>query len=229
MIPLWINLQEVQKENRVPTSWYIPSLLRSPYSFLLLLFFSFPSSPPYPPLIFLFSSYSPPILLLFSFSRLLQVLTETKKQHRGLRCSRCFSLLCRDDDFEYMNGQLNVTGEALKSSWDGLIMRGGMVCFFLIILQLYLSYSPFVSFRFSVLFVDLLSQVYCQKMHLVGYKKHVTFTNKSKSVVALKVEKTTFTENYTNKYAKLFFHLILLYIIYAFILTILQPCICQHG
>jgi hypothetical protein len=59
---------------------------------------------------------------------LLQVLNETKKQHRGLRCSRCFALLCRDDDFEYTNGQLHVTGEALKASWDGLIMKGGMVC-----------------------------------------------------------------------------------------------------
>lgn len=92
------------------------------------------------------------------------VLVEPAKQHRGLRCSRCFALLCRDDDFEYMNGQLNVTGEALKPSWDGLIIKGGMV--------------------------------YCQKMHLVGYRKHVTFTNLSRNAVILKVEKTTFTDNY---------------------------------
>eukprot|EP00026_Physarum_polycephalum_P015015 Phypoly_transcript_15594.p1 GENE.Phypoly_transcript_15594~~Phypoly_transcript_15594.p1 ORF type:complete len:297 (+),score=65.87 Phypoly_transcript_15594:27-893(+) len=94
------------------------------------------------------------------------VLSEPKKQHRGMRCSRCFALLCRDDDFEYINGQLHVTGEALKATWDGLIIKGGMV--------------------------------YCQKMHLVGYRKHVTFTNQSKSAVVLKVEKTTFTENYVN-------------------------------
>jgi len=94
------------------------------------------------------------------------VLNETKKQHRGMRCSKCFALLCRDDDFEFINGQLHVTGGALKASWDGLIMKGGMV--------------------------------YCQKMHLVGYKKHVTFTNQSKSAVVLKVEKTTFTQNYVN-------------------------------
>jgi len=86
------------------------------------------------------------------------------KQHRGLRCNRCFALLCRDDDFEYINGQLWVDHLITKKGWDGLVFRG--------------------------------SWVYCQKMHVVGSKKSATWTNKSKTVIVIKVEKTTFTENF---------------------------------
>jgi len=90
-----------------------------------------------------------------------------KKQHKGLRCIKCFALLCRDADFEYVNGQLWVNSDELrKQGWQGLETRG--------------------------------SWVYCQNMHVVGSKKATTWTNKSKITVVLKVEKTTFMENFVN-------------------------------
>lgn len=66
-----------------------------------------------------------------------------KKQHKGwylalllllnsclgLRCIKCFALLCRDNDFEYVNGKLWVNNDELrKSGWQGLETRGSWVC-----------------------------------------------------------------------------------------------------
>eukprot|EP01122_Echinamoeba_exundans_P000657 TRINITY_DN10581_c0_g1_i1.p1 TRINITY_DN10581_c0_g1~~TRINITY_DN10581_c0_g1_i1.p1 ORF type:complete len:286 (-),score=56.18 TRINITY_DN10581_c0_g1_i1:311-1168(-) len=44
------------------------------------------------------------------------------KQHRGLRCKKCFCLLARDEDFEYRNGMLWLIGN--QRGWDGLSIRG---------------------------------------------------------------------------------------------------------
>lgn len=55
-----------------------------------------------------------------------------KKQHKGLRCIKCWVLLCRDNDFDYVNGQLWIkTDELRKSKWEGLQTRGSWVCVFL--------------------------------------------------------------------------------------------------
>jgi len=86
-----------------------------------------------------------------------------KKQHRGLRCIKCFSLLVRDEDFDYINGLLWVDNAIVKG-WDGLQFRG--------------------------------SWVYCQKMHVVGTKKSATWTNKTKPMIVIKTEKTTFSQNF---------------------------------
>jgi hypothetical protein len=51
----------------------------------------------------------------------------TKRQHYGLRCRKCFALLCRDDDFEYKNGQLWVNPVVLHNGWEGLIVKGDRV------------------------------------------------------------------------------------------------------
>ena len=37
-------------------------------------------------------------------------------------------------------------------------------------------------------------------MHVVGAKKTSTWTNKTKTTIVLKVEKTTFVDNFINKY-----------------------------
>jgi hypothetical protein len=87
------------------------------------------------------------------------------KQHRGLRCKKCFSLLCRDLDFEYRNGQIWVDSDLVKKiGWGGLIVQG--------------------------------TRVYCEKMHIVGAKRAATWTNKTKYMLVIKVDHTTFIENF---------------------------------
>jgi hypothetical protein len=52
----------------------------------------------------------------------------TKKAHRGLRCKKCFHLLCRDEDFRYHNNELWVASSVVKDKqWDGLLLRHGKV------------------------------------------------------------------------------------------------------
>ncbi|KAH3766432.1 hypothetical protein Pelo_1689 [Pelomyxa schiedti] len=51
--------------------------------------------------------------------------TETnpdRMQHHGLRCAKCFCLLARDCDWEYVNGQLWVNWPP-SIHWDGLILK----------------------------------------------------------------------------------------------------------
>jgi len=88
------------------------------------------------------------------------------RQHRGLRCKKCFYLLVRDEDFEYKNGQLWVKDTLKKIRWEGLKFKG--------------------------------NNVFCQNMHPVGVLKHSTWTNMTKYVPILKVDKTTFIENFIN-------------------------------
>jgi hypothetical protein len=89
-----------------------------------------------------------------------------QRQHYGLRCRKCFALLCRDDDFDYKNGQLWINPKIVHSGWEGLIIKG--------------------------------DRVFCQNMHAVGVKRATTWTNLTKYVPVLKVEKTTFIENFVH-------------------------------
>eukprot|EP00164_Ancoracysta_twista_P009933 GFYU01014828.1.p1 GENE.GFYU01014828.1~~GFYU01014828.1.p1 ORF type:complete len:342 (+),score=61.25 GFYU01014828.1:69-1094(+) len=52
-------------------------------------------------------------------------LTRPKKQHNGLRCLKCFSLLCHDDQFDYVNGELLITAQ--KGNCRGIIVSSGKV------------------------------------------------------------------------------------------------------
>lgn len=45
------------------------------------------------------------------------------KQHRGLRCKKCFLLLCRDSDFDFINGQIWIDPSSLQQNWDGLVLK----------------------------------------------------------------------------------------------------------
>jgi len=54
--------------------------------------------------------------------------SKPKRQHHGLRCNRCFALLVRDKDFEYLNGRLYVDKQVLSDkTWEGLIIEKGKV------------------------------------------------------------------------------------------------------
>ncbi len=52
--------------------------------------------------------------------------SEPHKQHKGLRCKKCFALLVRDSDFDFRNGQLVVNPE-IAPDWEGLKFRGKTV------------------------------------------------------------------------------------------------------
>lgn len=68
-----------------------------------------------------------------------------KKQHKGLRCIKCFALLCRDDDFDYINGKLWINSKLFKQgAWDGLTTRGSWVS------VLYIMNNINISTRFTV-------------------------------------------------------------------------------
>ncbi len=58
----------------------------------------------------------------------LETNSKPKRQHRGLRCNRCFQLLVRDKDFEYLNGRLYIDKQLLRDkSWEGILVQKGKV------------------------------------------------------------------------------------------------------
>lgn len=95
---------------------------------------------------------------------------EQQKKHTGLRCRKCFTLLLRDKDFQYRNGKLWATPSAIKEI--NLRKWQGLI------LQGQL--------------------VYCQNMHIVGFREPTTFANERVYSVGIKAHKTTFLENFTN-------------------------------
>ncbi|XP_062517253.1 uncharacterized protein LOC134192531 [Corticium candelabrum] len=57
-----------------------------------------------------------------------QIFSESKKQHNGLRCKKCFYLLCKDKDFRYHNDELWVASSVLNDKqWNGLLLKYGKV------------------------------------------------------------------------------------------------------
>eukprot|EP00118_Oscarella_pearsei_P007314 m.35232 g.35232 ORF g.35232 m.35232 type:complete len:165 (+) comp32090_c0_seq3:164-658(+) len=87
------------------------------------------------------------------------------KKHRGLRCVKCFHLLCKDKDISFRNEELWLSRFALKDKhWHGLQIRQG--------------------------------KVFCQNMHKVGNIQRTSHANDTVYVPVLKVEKTTYRENF---------------------------------
>eukprot|EP00002_Diphylleia_rotans_P037347 TRINITY_DN8338_c0_g1_i1.p1 TRINITY_DN8338_c0_g1~~TRINITY_DN8338_c0_g1_i1.p1 ORF type:complete len:197 (+),score=45.78 TRINITY_DN8338_c0_g1_i1:33-623(+) len=92
------------------------------------------------------------------------------RHHHGLRCLKCFSFLARDEDFDYTNGQLWVHPPTRHDRPNP---------------QRFLVRQG--------------GRVYCENMHAVGNVQETTWANQTRFVFVIKVEKTTFMENYVNK------------------------------
>lgn len=101
----------------------------------------------------------------------IHIINEQKepKQHHGLRCSKCFLLLAKDEDFKHYSNHIWIDPRVLqKRGLYNLKVKNDVV--------------------------------YCKNMHNIGRLEFSSFVNERIPIYRIKIPKTTFVENYVNKY-----------------------------